>query len=102
MGGLSGGNIQKFILARSLAGNPLLLVCNSPTYGLDVRTVRFIHELLKGASRDGAAVVLVSADLDELFACCDRIGVLSGGEMAGLMKCSEASAEKIAKRMLGT
>ena len=98
---LSGGNIQKFILARSLSGKPGLMVCNNPTYGLDAATVRLIQQLLKEESRRGTAVLLITTDMDELFSCCSRIGVLFNGEISGWMDRSEATAEKVGKFMLG-
>jgi len=101
MGALSGGNIQKFILARGLTETPDLLVCSSPTYGLDARTVRFIHKSLIQASRKGAAVLLITSDIDELLGCCDRIGALFNGEIIGLMNRGDASTDKIGKLMLG-
>ena len=98
---LSGGNIQKLLLARVLSGRPGLIICNSPTYGLDAKTVRFIQDLLKEESRRGTAVLLITADLDELFSCSNRIGVLFNGEIAGLMDRRHVTAEKVAKLMLG-
>jgi len=98
---LSGGNIQKFILARGLAGSPGLIVCNSPTYGLDAKTVAFVKELLMQESRKGNAVLLLTSDIDELFGCSSRIGVLFNGEMLGSMDRGDASTEKVAKLMLG-
>jgi len=98
---LSGGNIQKLLLARGLSGRPGLIICNSPTYGLDAKTVRFIQDLLKEESRRGTAVLLITADLDELFSCSNRIGVLFNGEIVGLMDRCHVTAEKVAKLMLG-
>ena len=98
---LSGGNIQKFILARSLSGGPGLIVCSNPTYGLDATTVRLIQQLLKEESRQGAAVLLITTDMDELFSCSNRIAVLFNGEISGFMDRSDATAEKIGKLMLG-
>jgi simple sugar transport system ATP-binding protein len=98
---LSGGNVQKFILARSLSGGPGLIVCSNPTYGLDTTTVRLIQQLLKEESRQGAAVLLITTDMDELFSCSDRIGVLFNGEISGFMDRNDATAEKVGKLMLG-
>jgi simple sugar transport system ATP-binding protein len=98
---LSGGNIQKFILARSLSGGPGLIVCSNPTYGLDATTVRSIQQLLREESRQGAAVLLITTDMDELFNCSDRIGVLFNGAISGFMDRSDATAEKVGKLMLG-
>jgi len=98
---LSGGNIQKLLLARGLSGKPSLIICNSPTYGLDTKTVRFIQELLKEESRRGTAVLLISSDMDELFSCSNRIGVLFNGEIVGLMDRCDATTAKVGKLMLG-
>jgi general nucleoside transport system ATP-binding protein len=98
---LSGGNIQKFILARGLSGSPDLIVCNSPTYGLDAKTVAFIQDLLVQESRQGTAVLLLTADIDELFGLSSRIGVLFNGQIAGLMARADATTERVAKLMLG-
>ena len=101
IGTLSGGNIQKFILARGLSETPSLMVCNNPTYGLDAKTVRFIREILIEVSRQGTAVLLITADIDELFSCSHRIGVLFNGEILELMDRCDATTEKVGKLMLG-
>jgi simple sugar transport system ATP-binding protein len=101
LGTLSGGNIQKFMLARALAAKPGLIVCNRPTYGLDARTVRSVQQILQEESRRGAAVLLITSDMDELFSCADRIGVLFDGELLNIMKRGDATHEKIGKLMIG-
>jgi simple sugar transport system ATP-binding protein len=101
VGTLSGGNIQKFILARYLSGEPGLIVCSNPTYGLDAATVRLIRQLLREESRRGAAILLITPDMDELFSCSSRIGVLFNGGISGLMDPSDATIEKVGKLMLG-
>jgi simple sugar transport system ATP-binding protein len=98
---MSGGNIQKFILAKGLSSKPGLIVCSNPTYGLDARTVRFTHELFREESRRGTAVLLISSDIDELFSCSDRIGVLFNGEIAGILDRRDATTEKVGKLMVG-
>jgi ABC-type uncharacterized transport system ATPase subunit len=98
---LSGGNIQKLLLARGLSGSPDLIICNSPTYGLDAKTIRFVQDLLKEESRQGTAVLLITSDMDELFSCSNRIGVLFNGEIVGLMQRCDATTENIGKLMLG-
>jgi simple sugar transport system ATP-binding protein len=98
---LSGGNIQKLLLARGLSGRPDLIICNSPTYGLDAKTIRFVQDLLIGQSRQGTAVLLITSDMDELFSCSNRIGVLYKGELVGLMQRCDATTEKVGKLMLG-
>ena len=101
IGMLSGGNIQKLILARSLHGKPQLLICRNPTNGLDVRTVHFIQRLIKDESRRGTAVLLFTSDMDELFECSNRIAVLFKGEIIGLMDRRQATTETVGKLMLG-
>jgi simple sugar transport system ATP-binding protein len=101
VGTLSGGNIQKLLLARGLSGNPNLIVCNSPTYGLDTKTVCFIQDRLKIESRRGAAVLLITSDMDELFNCSNRIGVLYDGKLVGIMNRRDATPEKVGNLMLG-
>jgi general nucleoside transport system ATP-binding protein len=79
---LSGGNMQKLILGRAMAGSPVVVLANQPTRGLDVGAVRFVHEQLMKAKLRGAAVVLISEDLDELFALSDRVSVMYRGQMS--------------------
>jgi ABC-type uncharacterized transport system ATPase subunit len=81
IGQLSGGNVQRVALARELAGEIEVLVVANPCMGLDFRAVAEIHGRIRAARDRGAAVLLVSADLDEIFALADRIAVLSGGRI---------------------
>ncbi len=78
---LSGGNIQKLILARTLGRGPGLILASQPTRGLDIGAVTEIHRRLLAARAEGAAVLLVSEDLDELFALSDRIAVMHRGRL---------------------
>lgn len=80
---LSGGNIQKILLARELANHPDLIIAVNPTAGLDIATVDFVHREITQQADAGAAVLLVSEDLDELLALCDRIAVLFEGHIVG-------------------
>jgi general nucleoside transport system ATP-binding protein len=73
---LSGGNMQKLILGRNLVRRPKLIIADQPTWGLDVGAVAFIHQQLLDAAASGAGIVLISEDLDEVFALADRIGVM--------------------------
>ena len=100
-GTLSGGNIQKFILARGLHSKPSLIVCNKPTYGLDARTVRYIQELLLEESKQGTSILLITSDMDELLNYSDRIGVMFNGELLAVVDRCDATPEKIGKLMLG-
>jgi ABC-type uncharacterized transport system ATPase subunit len=79
---MSGGNIQKLVLGRALVAEPAVIVANQPTWGLDVGAVSYIHERLLAARTRGAAVVLISDDLDELFALADRIAVMFRGRLS--------------------
>jgi simple sugar transport system ATP-binding protein len=101
VGTLSGGNIQKFLLARELSMKPSVIVCNKPTHGLDARTTRYVQELILNESTRGVAVLLISSDLDELLCYSDRIGVLYNGEILDVLDRSEASPERVGKLMLG-
>lgn len=80
---LSGGNIQKILLARELANQPDLIIAVNPTAGLDIATVDFVHREITQQADAGAAVLLVSEDLDELIVLCDRIAVLFEGHIVG-------------------
>ncbi|MBV8538488.1 MAG: ABC transporter ATP-binding protein [Alphaproteobacteria bacterium] len=80
---LSGGNAQKLVLARELGRNPAVIVAHNPSRGLDLRACAAVHERLLAARDRGAAVVLVSEDLDEIISISDRIGVMARGRIAG-------------------
>ena len=80
---LSGGNAQKLVLSRELAGQAKVLLAHSPTRGLDVRACAAMHTAIRDASRRGTAVLLLSEDLDEIFAVSDRIGVINRGRVVG-------------------
>ena len=101
VGTLSGGNIQKFVLARGLWSKPKLVICNKPTYGLDAFTVRYIQELLLEESKQGTSVILITSDMDELLNYSDRIGVMFNGELLAIVERCDATPEKIGKLMLG-
>jgi ABC-type uncharacterized transport system ATPase subunit len=99
---LSGGNVQKLILARELAGEPRLVVAAHPTYGLDVGAAALTHDLLLRQRERGAAVLLVSEDLDELLQLADRILVLSQGRVAGIVSAGAADRERLGLLMAGS
>ncbi len=100
-GRLSGGNLQKVLLARELAAAPRLLVCKDPTHGLDMRTATRVLEELRAHADQGNAVLLISSDLDELLATCGRIGVLYRGELTEVMPRAEANPIVLGDLMLG-
>lgn len=91
---LSGGNVQKIVLARELSGKPRLVVASHPTYGLDIGSTNHTHELLLKQRARGAAVVVISEDLDELLKLADRILVLYAGRITGGMPAAEAASEQ--------
>jgi simple sugar transport system ATP-binding protein len=92
---LSGGNQQKVIIARELSGDPKVLLVAQPTRGLDVGSIEFIHRRIVEMRDAGTAVLLVSAELDELFALADRIGVLFHGELVGEFDRDDATRETV-------
>ncbi|MGH9112700.1 MAG: ABC transporter ATP-binding protein, partial [Acidimicrobiales bacterium] len=92
---LSGGNQQKVIVARELSGDPRLLIVAQPTRGLDVGSIEFIHRRIVEMRDAGTAVLLVSAELDEIFTLADRIGVLFRGRLVGEFPRAEATRETV-------
>jgi general nucleoside transport system ATP-binding protein len=101
MKNLSGGNIQKLILGRELTGEHSLLVAAHPTYGLDVGATEYIRGLLLGHREHGKAVLLLSEDLEEIFELSDRIAVMFGGRIVGIVNRREASVEQVGMWMAG-
>ena len=101
-GTLSGGNIQKVLLARELSFDPKVVVFNKPTYGLDVRTTATVRELIRRLVADGGAALVISTDLDELLDISDRIAVLSRGRVVGEVANGPGVAEEIGRLMVGT
>lgn len=79
---LSGGNMQKLILARVLSGAPSIIMANQPTWGLDVGATAYVHQQLLNAAERGAGVILISEDLDEIFQVADRIQVMYQGTLS--------------------
>jgi simple sugar transport system ATP-binding protein len=98
---LSGGNIQKLILGRELSTDPALIVAAHPTAGLDVSATEATHRLLLRRRREGAAVLLVSEDLDEILALSDRIGVMFAGALVGMVAAGDATRERVGLMMTG-
>ncbi|MBE7559345.1 ATP-binding cassette domain-containing protein [bacterium] len=97
---LSGGNQQKVVLARELRGRPRLIVACSPTRGLDVAATRFVHETLLTHRAEGAAILLVSTELDEVLALSDRLAVLFRGRLREVPE-GKRSRESVGRMMLG-
>src|SRR3546814_27787 len=100
-GTLSGGNLQKALLARELAWDPLVLLAAQPTRGLDIGAAQFVHRLFLERQAAGRAVLMVSEDLEELFALCDRIAVMYEGRIVGTVLRAEASIQRIGLMMAG-
>lgn len=98
---LSGGNQQKVVVARELSRDLKLLIVAQPTRGLDVGSVEFIHSRIVAKRDEGTAVVLVSAELDEILSVADRIGVLYRGKIVTSMPRAEASRERLGVLMAG-
>jgi simple sugar transport system ATP-binding protein len=98
---LSGGNVQKVILARELDRDPGVVVAVHPTYGLDIAATALTHERLRLAASAGAAILLVSEDLDEILALSDRIAVMAGGKLVAVMDAADADAEALGLAMAG-
>lgn len=98
---LSGGNIQRLILARELSGKPELVVASHPTHGLDVSAVKQVRKLLVERRNRGVGVLLVSEDLDEILMLSDRVLVMFEGEVMGILSSNELDREKIGYMMAG-
>lgn len=100
-GTLSGGNLQKALLARELAWDPLVLLAAQPTRGLDVGAARFVHELFLDMRARDRAVLLISEDLEEIFTLSDRIAVMYEGRIIGTLPIAEADVRKVGLMMAG-
>ncbi len=98
---LSGGNQQKAVLARELSRQIRFLVAAQPTRGLDVGSIEFIHKQIVAQRDEGVAVLLVSAELDEVLALSDTIGVIYKGKLVAVMPREEATREKLGLLMTG-
>lgn len=98
---LSGGNIQKLIMARELSSSPRLLVCAQPTRGVDIGAAAYIHERLIQQRDHGTAILVISEDLDEIFALADRIAVLCEGRLMGTVAKTDADRETLGLLMAG-
>ena len=98
-GTLSGGNIQKVVLARELSFDAKVVVFHKPTYGLDLKTTRTVRRMI-GDLRDGRAGLVISTDLDELLEVSDRIAVLSRGRIVGEVENGPGAAEQVGRLMI--
>jgi len=99
-GTLSGGNMQKVLLARELSFGAKVVVFHKPTYGLDLKTTLAVREMIR-RMRDGKAALVISTDLDELLEVADRVVVLSRGRLVGESEPGPGAAERIGGMMIG-
>ena len=98
---LSGGNIQKLVMARELAREPRVLIAAQPTRGVDIGATEYIHQRLLEQRLRGTATLLISEDLDEILALADRIAVIYEGEIVGIVDRAEATIEQLGLMMAG-
>ena len=98
---LSGGNIQKLLLARELSRKPKVIVAAQPTRGLDIGATEYVHQVLIDQRSEGTAILLISEDLDEILALSDRIIVIYEGEIMGEVDAGEADPEQLGLLMAG-
>src|SRR5262249_2187991 len=98
---LSGGNLQKFIVGREILQTPGVLVISQPTWGVDAGAAAAIHQALLNLADSGTAVLVISQDLDEIFAICDRIAVIFHGTLSAARPIREVTVEEIGLLMGG-
>ncbi|MCG4452968.1 ABC transporter ATP-binding protein [Pseudomonas sp. MMS21-TM103] len=98
---LSGGNLQKFIIGREILQNPKLLVAAHPTWGVDVGAAAAIHRALIALRDAGAAILVISEDLDELFQISDRLGALCSGRLSPLKATGKSHTAEVGRWMAG-
>ena len=99
---LSGGNLQKFLIGRAILNDPLVLVVNQPTWGLDAAATAAIRQALIDLAQNGSAVVIVSQDLEELIEISDVIAVLNEGRMSEPKPSNRLTREEIGLMMGGS
>jgi len=98
---LSGGNLQKFIVGREMSLSPRVLIVSQPTWGVDIAASAFLRQSLIDLSRHGAAILVISEELDELFEICDRIAVIFRGRLSEATPCAATNVEEIGLLMAG-
>lgn len=98
---LSGGNIQKLILARELSRSPKVLIAAQPTRGLDVSATEYVRRRILEQRERGTATLLISDDLDEILSLSDRIAVIYEGRIMGVVRTEEADIEELGLMMAG-
>ena len=99
--GLSGGNLQKFIMGREIELQPKVLLVSQPTWGVDVGAAAYVRQTLIDLSRSGKAVVVISEELEELFEICDRLYVMADGALSHSLTRTETDVEEIGLLMTG-
>ena len=102
VGKLSGGNVQKVLLARELDAQAYVAILNKPTYGLDLKNQRLALDRIVAAAARGVAVIVISTDLDELLEISDRVGVMYRGSLAGIVANDAAAGGKVRRLMTGS
>jgi len=98
---LSGGNLQKFIIGREIHQNPQVLVCFHPTWGVDVGAANLIHQQLIRLRDAGAAILVITEDLDELYLLSDRLGAICGGRLSPVQPKAEVPLAQLGQWMTG-
>jgi len=98
---LSGGNIQKVIIARELSEQPAVLVALYPTRGLDIGSAEYVHKVIADGASNGMSTIFISEDLDELYKICDRLAVIFRGRLVGYVNPANASRKQIGLMMSG-
>ena len=101
LGHLSGGNVQKALLARELDNQPMAVIYNKPTYGLDLNNIRRARRAICARADQGVATILISTDLDEIIELADRIGVMLDGRMVGIVANDGDAARRVGELMIG-
>jgi simple sugar transport system ATP-binding protein len=99
---LSGGNLQKLILARVLSRKPRLLIANLPTQGLDVGATEFVRNKLMEAKKEKAGILLISEDLDEVLSLSDWVAPIYEGKFMGIIPGDEAMRQSVGAMMAGS
>ncbi|MFD2238387.1 ABC transporter ATP-binding protein [Aureimonas populi] len=100
-GSLSGGNLQKFIMGREIGQDPAVLIVSQPTWGVDAGAAAFIRQAMADLAEKGAAILVISQDLDELLSICDRIAVINEGRLSKAMDVGAVSIEELGLLMGG-
>lgn len=98
---LSGGNLQKFLIGRELLGQPKVFVVSNPTWGVDAKAQIFIHQMLMKMADEGASIILISQDIDELLSVTDRICAICHGKLSRSFPTEEMTPQHLGALMLG-